>query len=76
MVQDQTGREHFPLTQDFLAIMLGVQRPTVTLAAGVLQTAGMVSYRRGHITMANRAGLEEASCECYVRLKDRFPFGS
>jgi CRP-like cAMP-binding protein len=53
------------LTHEFLSIMLGVQRPTVTLAVGALQTAGLVRQRRGHIEVLDRAGLEAASCECY-----------
>ena len=74
MVQDQTGREDLPLTQEFLAIMLGVQRPTVTLSARLLQSAGLIAYRRGHIRISNRAGLEEVSCDCYRSLRGRFPF--
>ena len=53
------------LTQDFLAMMLGTHRPSITIAAGILQSAGMIRYNRGHITVLNRRALEEASCECY-----------
>lgn len=53
------------LTQDFLAQMLGTRRTTVTLVARALQTAGLIRYRRGNIEIIDRAGLEEAACECY-----------
>jgi CRP-like cAMP-binding protein len=54
-----------PLTQEFLSQMLGVRRTTVTLIARALQEAGLISYRRGQIVILDRAGLEEAACECY-----------
>lgn len=62
---DRVGRDTFPLTQKFLAAMLGVHRPAVTLVAGSLQKAGLIEYRRGIITVRDRAGLEAASCECH-----------
>jgi CRP-like cAMP-binding protein len=55
-----------PLTQEFLAQMLGVRRTTVTLAARLLQSAGLIRYRRGHIQIVDRAALEDLSCECYA----------
>jgi CRP-like cAMP-binding protein len=61
-----------PLTHEFLSIMLGVQRPTVTLAIGVLQTAGLVRQGRGHIEVLDRDGLEAASCECYRIIRDEY----
>jgi CRP-like cAMP-binding protein len=62
---DRVDGHTFPLTQEFLAQMLGVHRPTVTIAAGMLQKAGLITYRRGIITIADRSGLEEAACPCY-----------
>jgi len=62
---DRVGKDQFPLTQEFLAMMLGAARPTVTIVAGTLQRAGLITYRRGLISILNREQLEEASCECY-----------
>ena len=55
-----------PLTQEFLGQMLGVRRTTVTIAARLLQTAGLIRYRRGHIQILDRGALEEITCECYA----------
>jgi CRP-like cAMP-binding protein len=63
--QDRVGRAEFPLTQEFLAVMLGVRRPSVTEVAGRLQQAGLIRYQRGIIHILDRAGLEAASCACY-----------
>jgi CRP-like cAMP-binding protein len=65
MAQDRMGTDNFPLTQEFVAMMLGATRPTVTVVAGTLQKAGLITYHRGHVTVVNRQKLEEASCECY-----------
>jgi CRP-like cAMP-binding protein len=65
MAQDRMGRDDFPLTQEFVAMMLGASRPTVTVVAGTLQKAGLITYHRGHLTIVDREGLESASCECY-----------
>jgi hypothetical protein len=70
MSQDRVGRDSFDLTQEFLAAMLGVRRPGVTVAMGDLQKAGLISHSRGSVTVANRAGLEKASCECYQTIKN------
>ena len=59
------GEDEFPLTQEFLAQMLGVRRASVTVAAGSLQGASLVRFWRGRVTIVDRAGLEAASCECY-----------
>lgn len=64
MTNDRAGK-HFPMTHEFLALMLGVNRPTVTLSASTLQEAGLISYTRGVMTILDRPGLEKVSCECY-----------
>lgn len=65
MTQDRVGKDEFPLTQEFLAYMLGSRRASVTLAAGILARAGLIRYTRGIIRVLDRARLEEATCECY-----------
>jgi CRP-like cAMP-binding protein len=65
MAHDRVGRNDFPLTQEFVAMMLGATRPTVTVVAGTLQKAGLITYHRGHVTIVDRERLESASCECY-----------
>ncbi|MDB5349680.1 MAG: Crp/Fnr family transcriptional regulator [Planctomycetota bacterium] len=66
LIHDQAGRDEFPLTQEFLAYMLGVRRQTVTVVAGALHAAGLIDYRRGVVIVRDRAGLEETACECYA----------
>jgi CRP-like cAMP-binding protein len=65
MAHDRMGTDEFPLTQEFAAMMLGATRPTVTVVAGTLQRAGLITYHRGHVTIVDRGELEMASCECY-----------
>jgi CRP-like cAMP-binding protein len=62
---DSALSDTFPVTHEFLAMMLGVQRSGVSIAAAFLQKAGFIQYRRGLVTIKNRAGLEDAACECY-----------
>jgi CRP-like cAMP-binding protein len=62
---DRVGEDTIRLTQEFLAMMLGVQRPGVTLAAAQLQKAGFIKYRRGVIEVLDREGLQASSCDCY-----------
>lgn len=71
MTHDRAGADDFPLTQQFVAQMLGVRRPSVTVAAGLLQLRGLIRYNRGNLTVLDRARLEKGSCECYelVRLE-------
>jgi CRP-like cAMP-binding protein len=65
LARDRIGRDEFPLTQEFVAMMLGASRPTVTVVAGTLQKAGLIKYHRGQVTIVDGEALEEASCECY-----------
>ena len=66
MTHDRVGRDTFPLTQNFLSIMLGVRRPSVTAAAEALHAQGAIRYHRGIVVIEDRASLEAASCECYA----------
>jgi len=65
MAHDRVGLDAFPLTQEFVAMMLGVTRPSVTIVAGTLQKAGLIKYHRGRLEIVDRKKLEAASCECY-----------
>lgn len=65
MSQDRAHGNQFHVTHEFLAYMLGVRRVGVTMAAGELQRAGLISYHRGELTVVDRAGLERAACGCY-----------
>ena len=69
---DGVGSDEVDLTHDYLAIMMGVRRAGVTEAAGKAQEAGLISYRRGHIIITDREGLEACACECYRRAKDEY----
>ena len=69
MSLDRLDGVDVPLTQDSLASMLGTRRASVTVAAGILQKAGLITYRRGDVRIDNRTGIEDASCECYEALK-------
>jgi CRP-like cAMP-binding protein len=69
---DRAGSDEVHLTQEFLSDMLGVRRASVTVAARTLQAAGLIEYGRGQITVIDRAGLEEASCECYSVIKQEY----
>jgi CRP-like cAMP-binding protein len=71
-VSDRLGSKEFPLTQEFIAQMLGVRRSGVTVAASILSQSGIISYHRGHITILDMEALEAASCECYRVVKAEF----
>ena len=74
LTQDRVGHDTFPLTHEFLGYMLGVRRPSVTLALQTLHMAGLLTYQRGIITVTDRAGLEAAACECYAIIRRAFDF--
>ena len=65
MSQDRLGGDRVPLTQEFLAHMLGTRRASVTVAAGVLQKRGLIKYTRGDVRVVKRSELENSACECY-----------
>ena len=70
MARDRMGSDEFPLTQEFVAMMLGASRPTVTIVASTLQKAGLITYHRGQIKILDGHKLEKASCECYRTTTD------
>jgi CRP-like cAMP-binding protein len=72
MTHDRVDADHFHLTHEFLATMLGVRRATVTVAAAILQRAGLIRYSRGNVSIVDRAGLEAASCECYDAVRRKY----
>jgi CRP-like cAMP-binding protein len=72
MCHDRALGDELPLTQEFIALMLGVQRPSVTVAAGGLQNAGFIHYQRGRIEILDRDGLEDSACECYETVQQEF----
>jgi CRP-like cAMP-binding protein len=72
MASDGVGSDDVALTQDYLAMMLGVRRAGVTEAAGRLKEEGLISYQRGHIRILDRERLEVRSCECYGRTKAEY----
>jgi hypothetical protein len=65
MTQDRVDSGSLPITHDFLATMLGTDRPSVSLAAGVLQRKELIEYTRGAVKIVNRKKLEASACECY-----------
>src|SRR5450755_3372585 len=72
MMHDRADGEALPYTHEFLSHMLGANRKSVTLAALSMQSAGLISYRRGRIQVLDRPGLEKAACECYAIVRERF----
>ncbi len=72
MTHDRVHRNDFNLSHEFLAGMLGVRRPTVSLIAGALQHAGAIRYHRGVLNIVDRARLEDTACECYAAIRGQF----
>jgi CRP-like cAMP-binding protein len=72
MCHDRSTSDAMQLTQEFLALMLGANRTTVTMTASALQNAGFISYKRGTITMIDRKGLEEFTCPCYSTVRSAY----
>jgi CRP-like cAMP-binding protein len=70
LIHDRMDSEELPMTQEFIASMLGGRRESVTIAAGRLQAAGLIHYARGHISILDRHGLQRQECECYQIVKD------
>jgi CRP-like cAMP-binding protein len=72
MTHDRAQTDNFSLTHEYLADMLGVRRSGITIAAGALQSRGLISYSRGDISILDRTGLEGAACECYAAQQRQF----
>lgn len=72
MVQDRTQSDLLHFTQEFLAMMLGAQRTTVTMVAGGLQRSGLIEYHRGQVKILSRQNLEDAACDCYQVTKNLY----
>jgi CRP-like cAMP-binding protein len=72
MTHDRMHEHDFHLSHEFLAVMLGVQRPTVSAVAGTLQESGLIQYRHGRVSIRNRQGLEATACECYPIIRAQF----
>ena len=72
MTHDRVNGDEFALTHEFLSKMLGVRRAGVSVAAGILQKAGVIKYSRGRIKIVDREGLEGISCECYRIVREEF----
>jgi CRP-like cAMP-binding protein len=70
--RDRVGRDEMPITQETMAVMLGVRRATVTEAASARQREGLIRYRRGVVAIVDRPGLEAAACECYGIVREEF----
>jgi CRP-like cAMP-binding protein len=72
LLHDRAGRDEFPATHEFLSLMLGARRPGISVAAAVLQRAGVIAYTHGRMSVLDRAGLEAAACECYGTVREQF----
>lgn len=72
MTQDRTGGRSLPLTQDYMAIMTGVQRTTISAVANQLRNEGLIQFSRGNLEVLDRPALEARACECYRAIRDEF----
>lgn len=72
MCSDRIQSDHIPITHEFLAMMLGTRRSSVSIAAGILHKAGLITYSRGSVTIQNRDGLNHAACECYQSVHEQY----
>lgn len=72
MCHDRVQSDHLDITHEFLAMMLGTNRTTVTLAAGILHKAGLIAYSRGHVKILDRERLKDTACECYQIIHDEY----
>jgi CRP-like cAMP-binding protein len=72
IMHDRVGEDEFPVTHEFLALMLAARRPSISVAAGALQKAGAIRYTHGQMVVLDRGALEAAACECYGAVRDQF----
>ena len=72
MTQDRTGNRSLPLTQEYMAVMTGVQRTTISAVANQLRSAGLIRFSRGNLEVVDRPGLEAHACECYRVVREEF----
>ena len=72
MTHDRSEHDHFPMTHEFISLILGVRRAGVTTAAGVLKRTGVIDYGQGTMTVRDRPGLEAVSCGCYGIVQRQF----
>jgi CRP-like cAMP-binding protein len=72
ITHDRVQGDEFEITQEFLAAMLGVHRPSVSVVAGLFQQAGIIRYTRGRMKILDRARLEDSACECYAMVRSQF----
>lgn len=75
LTQDRLERDEFQMTQEFLALLFGVRRSTITVVLRKLQRDGLIAYRRRYVRIRNRRGLEASACECYRSLRDSMEIG-
>ena len=72
MTQDRTGNRSLPLTQEYMSVMTGVQRTTISMVANQLRSAGLIRFSRGNVEVLDREGLQAYACECYGAVRRAF----